>query len=135
MVILLVPSLDEIGFEDLITDRLAWWSTKASTSGVIIFNSAGKQPAWINYQTDIDEVFGTFAKENDQMYMVLNRRYEPEVINTHEFQIKDLTTYIDPTKYNHVFANTRLDAENFQMQIAKKVIARRKMSARVMPNL
>ena len=46
------PQLDEIGFQDLITDQMAWWDTQAGvdvTDTAITFMSAGKQPAWINY--------------------------------------------------------------------------------------
>ena len=28
-----------------------------------------------------------------------------------------MTTYIDPQKFNYAFANTRLDAQNFMIQI------------------
>jgi len=49
--------------------------------------------------------------------------------------IGDLTTYIDPVKYNHIFADTRRDAQNFWTQIAVNITARRKMSAKIMPNL
>ena len=64
--------------------------------------------------------------------MTLNRKYEMDYTNG---RIKDLTTYIDPSKFNHIFADTRLDAQNFWVQIAAKITARRKMSAKVMPNL
>ena len=68
--------------------------------------------------------------------MVLNRRYEGRVDSTGEnFEIKDLTTYIDPSKFNHIFANTRRDAMNFWVQIACDITARRVMSAKVIPNL
>ncbi len=66
------------------------------------------------------------------MFMTLNRRYE----NLQGGQgISDLTTYIDPIKFNHIFADTRLDAMNFWVQISNKITARRKMSAKVIPNL
>ena len=62
--------------------------------------------------------------------MVLNRRYESD-----RFGIKDLTTYIDPAKFNHIFAYTRRDAQNFWAQIKVDIKARRKMSAKIIPNL
>ena len=64
--------------------------------------------------------------------MTLNRRYE-HVTST--FSIQDLTTYIDPAKFNFIFAETKLDSQNFWCQIAMDITARRKMSAKVMPNL
>ena len=63
--------------------------------------------------------------------MVLNRNYEIDSNG----EIQDATTYIDPTKYNYVFADTSLDAMNFWVQIAVRDISRRKMSAKVIPNL
>jgi len=124
------PSLDEIGFQDLYTDQLAWFDTYVNSADVPTFKSAGKQPAWINYMTNVNQVRGNFAEESEQMWMTLNRRYE-----WGENGIKDLTTYIDPSKFNHIFADTRLDAQNFWVQIGVNNIARRKMSAKLMPNL
>lgn len=123
------PALDEIGFQDLITEQMAWWDTEHS-SGNIKQKSAGKQPAWINYMTNVNVCRGNFANENQQMFMTLNRRYEEG-----EDGILDLTTYIDPTKFNFIFADVSLDAQNFWAQIAVNMEVRRKMSARVMPNL
>lgn len=127
------PNLDEIGFQDLITEQMAWWDTKGESGGWVQ-KSAGKQPAWMNYMTSVNKTYGNFAVANNQMFMTLNRRYEP----SYEFGdpiIKDLTTYIDPSKYNHIFAQTSLDAQNFWAQIAVDITARRKMSAKIMPNL
>ena len=128
------PALDEIGFEELITDQMAWFDTQIDETGKVIYNSAGKVPAWINYMTAVNQVRGNFANANEQMFMVLNRRYDLMVTET-GFKIKDLTTYIDPSKFNHIFAYTRRDAQNFWVQIRANVIARRKMSANIMPNL
>jgi len=123
------PALDEIGFQDLITDQMAWFDTEI-VAGQPVYKSAGKQPAWINYMTNVNQVRGNFAEEKEQMWMTLNRRYEQG-----ENGIEDLTTYIDPSKFNHIFADTRLDAQNFWVQIGVQNIARRKMSAKLMPNL
>ena len=127
------PALSGIGFQDLITDQMCWTDTELNAgTGQITYKSAGKQPAWINYMTAIDEVYGNFAEQNKEMFMVLVRRYEKDP-NTGE--ITDLTTYIDPKKFNHIFAQTALDAQNFWVHIRKDVTARRKMSARLIPNL
>ncbi|AXH72100.1 MAG: major capsid protein [Microviridae sp.] len=130
------PQLDEIGFQDLITDQMAWFDTTIASDGKLLFKSAGKQPAWINYMTNVNQVRGNFADESQQMFMVLNRRYTAGFNNTTQnFYIKDLTTYIDPLKFNYVFADTRRDAQNFWMQIGVDMTVRRKMSAKVIPNL
>ena len=125
------PQLDEIGFQDLITEQMAWWDTTWNGTQWVQ-RSAGKQPAWINYMTEINRTYGSFAEVNNEMFMTLNRKYEWDPISE---RIKDLTTYIDPSKYNFIFAETALDAQNFWAQIGVNCIARRKMSAKVIPNL
>lgn len=128
------PALDEIGFQDLITDQMAWWDTTimGDVDQTVIFKSAGKQPAWINYMTSVNETRGNFAIEGNEMFMTLNRKYEWDGDNE---GIKDLTTYIDPIKYNDIFAETARDAQNFWIQIGVDITARRIMSAKLIPNL
>jgi len=125
------PALDEIGFQDLVTDQMAWFDTQINpANGVITYSSAGKQPAWINYMTNVNQTRGSFAVDGDSMFMTLNRRYEQETTG-----IGDLTTYVDPSKFNEIFAYSELDSQNFWVQISNRIIARRKMSAKVIPNL
>jgi len=126
------PDLDQIGFQDLITEQMLWTNTVLnSDTGELTYNTAGKQPAWINYMTSVGKCFGNFADQNKEMFMTYNRRYETD---TQTGAFSDLTTYIDPTKYNHIFADTKLDAQNFWVQIGVGITARRKMSAKVIPN-
>ena len=124
------PALDEIGFQDLVTDQMAWFDTLGGTTGAVTYKSAGKQPAWINYMTNVNQTRGSFAVDGDSMFMTLNRRYEQDSSG-----ITDLTTYVDPSKYNEIFAQSSLDSQNFWVQISNRIIARRKMSAKVIPNL
>jgi hypothetical protein len=130
------PALDEIGFQDLTTDQLAWFDSVVDASGNVTYSSVGKQPAWINYMTNVNQTRGSFAEvvgENNpgaSMFMTLNRRYEQGTNG-----IEDLTTYVDPSKYNEIFAQTALDSQNFWVQISNRITARRKMSAKVIPNL
>ena len=129
------PALDEIGFQELITERMAWWDTNWDGTKWVT-KSAGKQPAWIEYMTNINRVRGNFAMQDNEMFMTLNRKYTPDLdadVNT--VKIKDLTTYIDPRIYNNIFADTSLDSQNFWTQIAVNITARRKMSAKIIPNL
>lgn len=131
------PNLDQIGFQELITEQMAWWTTNYPGTGTFEQKSAGKQPAWINYMTNVNEVRGNFAISSNEMFMTLNRRYTPvkSAGATGNWNIQDLTTYIDPSKFNHIFAQTNLDAQNFWAQISVDMTARRKMSAKIMPNL
>ena len=131
-----VPALDGIGFQDLMTEQLHGiiWNSETESSPAI-----GKQPAWIDYMTNFNRVYGTFAEPDNQMFMTLNRRYTTNIqqISQYKFKIDidDPTTYIDPTKFNYAFADTALDAQNFWVQIGVGIEARRKMSAKQIPNL
>lgn len=124
------PALDNIGFQDLIQERMAWWST-AHIDGNWTQKSAGKQPAWMEYRTSVNKCFGNFAIQNNEMFMTLNRRYEYDATDG----IKDMTTYIDPVKFNSIFSYQALDAQNFWVQIAFDVEVTRKITNRLMPNL
>lgn len=124
------PALDGIGFQDRITDQMAWFDTQCNENDIKTYRSAGKQPAWLNYMTSYNRVFGNFAIEGNQMFMTLNRNYE---VNKATKSISDLTTYIDPGKYNNIFAYTKRDAQNFWVQIGINMEVRRKMSAKIMP--
>ena len=128
------PPMDGIGFQDLIGERLGWWDTVITpTSGSttpMYRSKIGKLPAWIEYMTSYDRAHGDFA-EDAAGYMILSRRYE----QSNTGGIKDATTYIDPTKYNYAFAYKALDSQNFWVQIAFDIKARRLMSARLIPNV
>lgn len=129
------PSMDGIGFQDLLMSRMVGCTDYEDENGNINHYAVGKQTAWLNYQTAIDEAFGNFALENNQMFMTLNRNYSKKLNEQGKIIIDDATTYIDPTKYNYPFAQTDLNAQNFWVQLAFDVKARRKMSAKQIPNL
>ena len=86
--------------------------------------------------TNYNKPYGNFAIEDNEMFMTLNRRFEPNnYYDAGASSIKDATSYIDPSKFNFIFAQTSLDSQNYWVQIAQQTTARRKMSAKVMPNL
>ena len=120
------PQLDGIGFQDLKENLMAWWRPDNAT--------VGKQPAWINYMTNFNKTYGTFAIEGNEAFMVLNRYYDPKDGNYSQGEI-DYTTYIDPSKYNYIFAETNIEAQNFWVQLGFGIKARRVMSAKQIPNL
>lgn len=127
-----VPAMDQIGFQDAITEYANaldtyWDGTKW------VQRSYGKQPAWIQYMTDYNRTYGNFAS-SDEMFMTFNRNYEVEGISG-IVQVKDMTTYIDPSKFNFIFADTDIDAQNYWVQAHFDLEVRRKMSSKIMPNL
>lgn len=125
------PTLDAIGFQELIAEEAAAWSTEAIGNKELIYQSLGKQPSWIEYTTDVNETYGEFAAGMPLAFMCLNRVYEENSDHT----IGNASTYIDPTIYNNIFAESRLSSQNFWVQVAFDVTARRVMSAKQIPNL
>lgn len=125
------PTLDAIGFQELIAEEVAAWSTETSEDYKHTYQSLGKQPSWIEYTTDVNETYGEFAAGMPLAFMCLNRIYEQGTNNT----ITNASTYIDPTIYNNIFAESRLSSQNFWVQVAFDVTARRVMSAKQIPNL
>lgn len=125
------PTLDAIGFQELIAEEAAAWSTELTENYKETFQSLGKQPSWIEYTTDVNETYGEFAAGMPLAFMCLNRVYEQGINRT----ITNASTYIDPTIYNNIFAEARLSSQNFWVQVAFDVTARRVMSAKQIPNL
>lgn len=129
------PELDTIGYQDLLTDELAAFDTTltldSNNVGIPQYKSAGKQPSWVEYTTDINRAYGRFKMDGDLMSMTLNRQYEWDP----SLNLKDLTTYIDPRKYNYAFAQTSLEAENFWVMLKFDVKAKRVKSNTEVPNL
>lgn len=125
------PTLDAIGFQELIAEEAAAWSTELGENYQAAFQSLGKQPSWIEYTTDVNETYGEFAAGMPLAFMCLNRVYEESADGT----ISNPSTYIDPTIYNNIFAESRLSSQNFWVQVAFDVTARRVMSAKQIPNL
>lgn len=125
------PTLDAIGFQELITEEAAAWNTELTDNYTEVYQSLGKQPSWIEYTTDVNETYGEFAAGMPLAFMCLNRVYEEHKNG----MIENASTYIDPTMYNSIFAESRLSSQNFWVQVAFDVTARRVMSAKQIPNL
>lgn len=115
------PQLDGIGFQDRLYRHI-----NASAPITDLEKTIGKQPAWIEYMTNVNKTFGNFALIENEGWMCLNRIFKD--INTY-------TTYIFPHLYNNIFADTDLTAQNFWVQIAFNYEPRRVMSAKVIPNI
>ena len=120
------PALDSIGYQDLLTCKAAGW-----VSNTIAY---GKTVAWVDYMTNYNKTYGTFAENGNEAFMVLNRIFEPK---NGDFTSKEIdnTSYIDPSKYNYIFAETSAESQNFWVQIGFGIEARRVISAKQIPNL
>ncbi|AXH78022.1 MAG: major capsid protein [Microviridae sp.] len=127
------PAFNGLGFQADINEYRAWWATNYNGADWVQ-TSAGFLPAFIEYQTDINETYGNFAIANNQMFMTLNRQYQWQE-DAGLVSIQDLTTYIDPVRYNQIFAKTSLDSQNLWVQLGLDIQVRRKMSAKIMPRV
>lgn len=116
------PQLDGIGYQDLMAGQMHY---HARTDSAI-----GKQPAWLNYMTDVNRSYADFAAGETESYMVLNRIYD---INASTGQIFNPSTYISPKDYTYIFATNTETNRDFWVQIGKRIIARRVMSAAQIP--
>ena len=116
------PQLDGIGYQDLMAGQMHY---HARTDSAI-----GKQPAWLNYMTDVNRSYADFAAGETESYMVLNRIYN---IDSSTGQITNPSTYISPRDYTYIFATNTDTNRDFWVQIGKKIIARRVMSAAQIP--
>lgn len=115
------PQLDGIGYQDLLSNQM---------HGRAKLNEAiGKQPAWLNYMTDVNRTYADFAAGETESYMVLNRVYD---VNK-DGEIINPSTYISPKDYTYIFATNTDTNRDFWVQIGKRIIARRVMSAAQIP--
>lgn len=120
------PALDGIGYQDLLSCKAAGW---------IPDNIAyGKTVSWVDYMTNYNKTYGTFAENGNEAFMVLNRIFEPKNGDFSSTEI-DNTSYIDPSKYNYIFAETSAESQNFWVQIGFGIESRRVISAKQIPNL
>lgn len=115
------PQLDGIGFQDRLYKNI-----NANTDNSEFDMTVGKQPAWIEYMTNVNKTYGNFALVENEGWMCLNRIFG---------DIDTYTTYIFPHLYNNIFADTDITAQNFWVQIAFNMNPRRVMSAKVIPNI
>lgn len=116
------PQMDGIGYQDLLSNQM---NGRANTNDAI-----GKQPAWLNYMTDINRTYADFAAGETESYMVLNRVYD---VDESTGKITNPSTYISPKDYTYIFATNTDTNRDFWVQIGKKIIARRVMSAAQIP--
>lgn len=116
------PQLDGIGYQDLLTNQM---NGRANTGDAI-----GKQPAWLNYMTDVNRTYADFAAGETESYMVLNRIYD---VDESTGEIINPSTYISPKDYTYIFATNTDTNRDFWVQIGKRIIARRVMSAAQIP--
>ena len=129
------PAFDGIGYQDLIQEQMVGTTAEYANSGGLSAmkqKAFNKSVAWIDYMTNYNRTYGEFAVGGTLDFMVLNRRYETSSDGS---TINDLTTYIDPTKYIEIFADTDITSQNFWVQTAMNITRRGNYSAKQIPYL
>lgn len=116
------PQLDGVGYQDLLSNQMHGQAN--------LKDAIGKQPAWLNYMTDVNRAYADFAAGESESYMVLNRVYD---VDKSTGKITNPSTYISPKDYTYIFATNTETNRDFWVQIGKKIIARRVMSAAQIP--
>ena len=106
------PQLDGIGYQDLMQNQMHY---RANLNAAI-----GKQPAWLNYMTDINKTYADFAAGETESYMVLNRVYNIEEPAAGQANVGNASTYISPKDYTYIFATNTDTNRDFWVQIGKK---------------
>lgn len=132
---LYVPALDAIGMQDVTSGEFNFGhSSPVLTTGTSPFlKGVYKHPAWMEYMTDVNRNFGDFA--GNLSYWVLNRSLRNSSAESGESSLKGATSYVLPSQWNSVFADTSTTAQNFLVQIGYNALYNRPISKQVMPTL
>lgn len=136
------PSYNGIGLQDVLQSDLRAIAAPASVamksasvksayaSGAPWTKSIGKQPAWIEYMTAIDQVRGSFCSTESSW--VLLRDFGTGGSTSPGFSPAP-TAYIDPRKWNQPFADQAVAAQNFLVQFYITDRTRSEVLKRVLP--
>lgn len=106
----------------------------------------GRQAAWAEYMSDVDETRGQFALNGSLSYWTLNRSYKSvssfESLSTSDrsgsiwyflqsrVNRSNYSTYVLPAEWNNLFADSSPDAENFRMFLKFNVFVKRAIPSR-----
>lgn len=130
-------------------DQLLNFSDYSDNDAVV-----GKRVAWSEYMAKIPRSHGLFAQGEALDYWAFNRVYTTDskvvdslllatgdpaayagIRNTLlRYGRFDATTYVRPDLWNHLFADTRLGAENFRLRLSLDESFRRPIPKREMPH-
>lgn len=143
------PQLDRLGWQPLFLSEYYALPTIDSGGGQLNDWNADNpfekvvayQPAWLEYMTRTNELHGEFVDTLN--YWAIGRSFDrdpqPSDIGTANpvprINYVQPSAYIFPTDYNVSFVDNRVDAQNFMVQVAFDIFAKRPISKKLMPNL
>lgn len=155
------PAFNQLGFQDVRIEELMALPTfdfgasttlqsPVSSGNLEAGNAFGRRFAFSEYMSSLPRAHGLFAYGQDFDYWVNNRIYvrpgvtapveddeDPEsAINLLlPYGNVNLSTYIDPSVQNNLFADVGLTAQNFRLRVNFDIWMRRNVGSRVMPHL
>lgn len=134
------PEYNGIGLQDvLVSDLNVDYSSITSTVGQVagsvdpVTSSVGKQPAWIEYMTDVNRVRGTFCTTEKSWVLCRDMRNDPNSPGLGPGSNLNASAYILPHVWNQPFALNSLADQNFLVQFYIKDIVRSSVLKRLRP--
>lgn len=131
-----VNELNGLGFQDVLVSDLnavdptsLAWSDPPYNGPFDI--TVGKQPAWIDRMTQVNQVRGDFA--GNLRYWTLARNMATNPLSAPGIQNAVVSAYVQPGLYNYAFADTSETAQNFFGQFAINLRKRSFISKRLIP--
>lgn len=141
-----VPELDGLGFQDISMSEVCALPNFGNdgstpvvwTAGTDPFlQSIGKQPAWMEYMTAVNEAHGDLS-QGSLGYWILSRNFRRKKYNTSvgdDSTVYSFSPYILPSDFNYLFVDTDQYAQNFIVQCKFDLLAKRQISKNIRPNL
>lgn len=113
------PEFNNIGLQDVLISDLNTDSSDISISSLSSDQfalSVGKQPAWIDLMTEVNEIRGTFCTTEKSWVLARDMRADPLLTNDVPDNNTDTSAYILPADWNQPFALQSPTDQNFLVQ-------------------
>lgn len=111
----------------------AWGQTPTGTNPDPFTQSVAYQVAWLELMTRTNELHGEFSSTLN--YWTLGRTFNRDGSDIANSNNITPSAYIFPTDYNVPFVDNSITAQNFMVQVAFDIFAKRPISKKMMPNL
>lgn len=134
------PEFNGIGLQDVLVSDI----NADYTGNTSIYNnvsdledprtiSVGKQPAWIEYMTEVNRVRGTFCTTEKSWVLARDMRADPAQTTASPVDNTTISAYILPQDWNQPFAVQDAAAQNFYLQVFIRSRVRSTVLKRLLP--
>ena len=134
------PEFNGIGLQDvLVSDINADYSGMNNPYSEVLdledprTTSVGKQPAWIEYMTEVNRVRGTFCTTEKSWVLARNMMADPASSESSPVDNTTISAYILPQDWNQPFAVQDATAQNFYLQVYIRSRVRSTVLKRLLP--